>query len=754
MLRFNKIDVRIGVAVVLFILPLLRVSAQDLNNLGKEDVPFKDRIAIRANVVDWALTIPNIAFDYDIVSTPYDKKSIGLGLRYNWNASHHRLNGDDWLSRAPGMVFNLFDARVDYRFYWRQQPFDNRSDAYGDWEREWIDNAKGFGKLRARANCFRAAENPKTHLSFFVGPYLSASTFSFKLNADAIGRQGFAVGAGLTGGVALPLYGYQNGSALDLEFGGSLGLHFSSFDFYGLDIENEEFQSAVNKNGKGHRNMFIPFPSELRVSLVYRFRSISKQHTEINYALIDRRYVARLMEGDLETTSAYNDSIRELKAELDRRNQEIALYKQTVESEPGFNKAYSLEYLTPYVYMMEAPKRYTRHNKDTLPKVEIDSIEQIVDPILLSVREEIDSIPGMTSAEVDKVFVNKYNSVSGAAGKNRTALIREIYCYLNDGIKNNNDGIIVGTVFKTDTFANPQDMHKFNVESQGRLKVEIVYEEPQRAIEMTQNDRIEWLNNIKKQAWSDEQKRMQGEHPGRVELPEVYDFLVEDSVQVDSIQTDSVQIASVMADSLASDSMKLDSTFVALNDSLRTDSILADSILVDSLYQADEVVVAKKSKAKNSAKAAKSKKTEKVKKSKKASRKSVSEAVDSVAKVVADSVPALVVVTDSVVDNIVSDTVLQAKKAEKVKKVKKVKAEKTAKVKKAKKKVVEVVDSIKVDGLVPDSLNADSVLAITELLLDGVLADTDDVVSTWYVGMEHQEALFGREYYIKEEDED
>lgn len=740
MLRFNKIDVRIGVAVVLFMLPLLRVSAQDLNNLGKEDVPFKDRIAIRTNVVDWALTVPNIAFDYDIVSTPYDKKSIGLGLRYNWNASHHRLNGDDWLSRAPGMVFNLFDARVDYRFYWRQQPFDNRSDAYGDWEREWIDNAKGFGKLRARANCFRAAENPKTHLSFFVGPYLSASTFSFKLNADAIGRQGFAVGAGLTGGVALPLYGYQNGSALDLEFGGSLGLHFSSFDFYGLDIENEEFQSAVNKNGKGHRNMFIPFPSELRVSLVYRFRSISKQHTEINYALIDRRYVARLMEGDQDKISAYNDSIGVLKAELDRRNKEIAQYKQTVESEPGFNQAYSLEYLTPYVYMMEAPKRYTRQNKDTLPKVEIDTFEQIIDPILLSVRAEIDSIPHMTSAEIDQEFIKQYNNISGAAGKtvNRTALIREIYIRLNEYVENNNSKLVAST-FGTDVYS--EKVNKYDAKKQGRSLVEIVYKDSVRTVEMTDNDRIEWLNNIKKQAWADEKMRMQGNHPGRVELPEVYDFLAVDSIQADSVVTDSV-----MTDSLASDSMKLDSAFVG---AILTDSLSSDSIFVDSLHQVANVdePVAKKSKAKNSAKAAKTKK-----KVKKAKLNVSEEMADSVTKVVADSVVTLVELADSVVDKMVSDTIPQPQ-AKKAAKAKKTKAEKPAKVKKAKKKVVEVVDSVNTDGLVADSLSADSVLTVAEPLLGGVLADVEEATLAWYTE-KAQEALPGREYYIKEEDED
>ena len=739
MLKINNIRVRIGVFFVLLVLPLLRVSAQDVSSLGEENLSFKDRIAIRTNVVDWALTIPNIAFDYDIVNTPYDKRSVGVGLKYNWNASHHRLNGDDWLSRAPGMVFNLFDARVDYRFYWRQQPFDNRSDAYGDWEREWIQSSKGFDKLRARVNCFRAAEKPKAHLSFFVGPYLSASTFSFKLGAEAVGRQGFAVGAGLTGGVALPLYGYENGAALDLEFGGSLGLHFSSFDFYKMDVENEEFQSSVNNKGRDHRNLFLPFPSELRVSLVYRFRSISKQHTEINYALIDRRYVAHLMKGDLEEILAYNDSISELKAELDRRNQEIALYKQTVESEPGFNKAYSLEYLTPYVYMMEAPKQYTRLNKDTLPKVEIDSFEQIVDPVLLSVREQIDSIPGLTSAEIDKKIVIKYNSISGVGNSvNRTALIREIYCYLNDEIKNNNNRIIDGTVLKTDTFANPQDMQMFNAKSQRNLNVGIVYEDSQRAIEMTQNDRIEWLNNIKKQAWSDERKRMQGEYPGRVELPEVYDFLAGDSVQTDSVQTDS----------LASDSMRLDSAFV---EAILTDSLKSDSVLIDSLQQvvSTNEGAPQKSKDKKSVKAAKSKKSAKVKKT----MLNAGEAADSVTKVVADSVVTLIAQTDSVVDHIELDTMLQAKKTEKVEKVKKVKVEKAAKVKKAKKKVVEVVDSIKVDVLMADSLNADSVLAVAMTLCDDVLADTEKVVSAGYAKME-QSALLRREYIIKEEDED
>ena len=156
-----------GVLLTLFVGSLFQLSAQD-TYLGGEDLSFKDRIAIRTNVVDWALTTPNIAFDYDIVSTPYDKQSVGVAFKYNWATSHTYI---------PKQVYNLFDVRADYRFYWRQQPYDNRENYYGDWEREWLNSAKGWEKLRARVNCFRAAEEPKSHISMFVGRVVFPSSW-------------------------------------------------------------------------------------------------------------------------------------------------------------------------------------------------------------------------------------------------------------------------------------------------------------------------------------------------------------------------------------------------------------------------------------------------------------------------------------------------------------------------------------------------------------------------------------------------
>ena len=575
-LKIGKICVFLGEGVI-FLLCMFSSSqlfGQDVNqHLGEEDLSFKERMAIRTNVVDWILVTPNIAFDYDIVSTPYDKKSVGLSLKYNWNTRHVYI---------PKQVYNLLDVRADYRFYWRQRSYDNRSNVYGDWERDWISSAKGLDKLRARVCCFRACEKPRTHLSLFIGPYLSATTFSIKLGVadDALGRQGFAVGTGVTAGVALPLYGYENGSALDLEFGGSLGWHYASYDLYKADIESNDYPM------QGHRSKFAFYPlvTDVRVSLVYRFRTIAKQHTEIDYDLIDRRYVDRLLTEDKASTKVYNDSIKALKAVLDRRNQEIKRYKETVESVPGFIEAYRLEYLTPYTYMLDAPRKYTRDNKDTLPKIHIDSIEQITDPILLSVRKEMDSIPHVTSEDIDKEFVGQYNNLSDRDGKkvNRTELIHNIYDRLNSYIESSNSSLVAGT-FGSELHT--EKYNKYNAR-QEREVVEITYRDSVRTVTMSANERVEWLNNIKKQAWVDAQKRMQGEYSGRVLIPVAQlDFLVSDSVKADTAIVDSLVADSLAVDSIVADSAKVNSL---VTDTLGVvpSSVVGDSVIVYSVLSA------------------------------------------------------------------------------------------------------------------------------------------------------------------------
>ena len=731
---------------MLLVFSFLRLSGQGVDTyFGEAPLSFKDRIAIRTNVVDWVLTSPNLAFDYDIVSTAYDKQSVGVGLKYNWNTTHTYI---------PKRVYNLFDARFDYRFYWRQQPFDNRDNFYGDWEREWINSSKGFDKLRARANCFRAVEKPKPHISLFVGPYLSFSTFSIKLSAaeNSKGRQGLAVGAGLTGGVALPLYGYKNGSALDLEFGGSLGWHFASYDFYTVDIENNEYSQT------GHRNQFVYFPlvSDARLSLVYRFRSISKQHTEIDYDLIDRRYVARLIELDEEAVEIYNDSIRMLKDELDGRNEEIALYKETVESQPGFNKAFALEYFTPYKYMMSASKKYTRQNKDTLPKIQIDSIDQIVDAVMISVREEIDSIPHVLPAQIDKEFVNQYNNISLADGKkvNRTSLIREIYTRLNGYIEDNNSKLVAGT-FSSDVYS--EKLNKYNVKTQSRTPVEITYKDSVRTIEMSSNERIEWLNNIKKQAWADMQKRMSS--AARANMPVVtYNDMASDSLQADSVMADSLRL-----DSMRLDSMHVDSIFVGavLNDSLSTDSVASDSLYRSVKLEAqDKKNAAKAKKTEKAAKPAKTAKAEKAPKAKKSEKAAEPEASETIE---LPETPAISEAAGTSETSEKSETVETKEQTEPVVTIEEVegpnksaKAEKSKKAdrpKKSKKGTVESAEGVPGDDNIgTGAIRTDSIMPSVDVdLPEDVQVEASALVTYSDSGYC---VLCQRDYFIREEDED
>lgn len=532
-----------------------------------KDVYWKDRIAFKTNVLDWVLTTPNIAVDYDIVNTPYDKKSIGIGFKYNWNTSHTYI---------PKQVYNLLDVRLDYRFHWRPQDYDARTET-GDWEREWLHNTKGIDKLKARIDCFRGAENPKSHLSIFMGPYLSLTNYSIKLssNASSLGRQGVAIGLGLTGGVALPLYGYSNGTALDLELGGSIGCHYTKYYLYKADTESNCYPIC------GHESKWIYYPliTDMRISLVYRFRSISKQHTEVNYQLLDRRFIAYQMMQKNDEVVAYNKSIEASKMALDRKNAEISLYKSEVESLPNFNSTYSLEYLQPYNYMITPSKKHVRRDTDTLPKIKIDSIAQIEDYLLQDAFASIDSLPGFSRSDLAYTLVQSYNNLVDAPDKsmlNRTEIIKHFYDRVNDDIKAKNEELGIGVVQK---IVDEGDvLYKHNVAAQNRQQVTVLYSDSVWHIEMTSNEKAEWRNRIKKQIWDDVSQRRQGNYINTV--PKYV------------LPTDSVTI---QTDSIAADSIGVQTNILILDSisNVQSDSIMVIKELSDTLLNepADNITI-------------------------------------------------------------------------------------------------------------------------------------------------------------------
>ena len=150
-------------------------------------VPGRDRWALRTNALEWLLTIPNIGFEYDLSNSIYNRLSVGINARFNWNTAH---------TYAPPLVFNVFELRPEFRYYWRQSKREkplSEKPKFGEWMRERVFTSK--------------RDNPKSWRAYYVGWYLNAGTYGFKFGKT--GHQGQMIGTGISLGYGLPLYEYK-----------------------------------------------------------------------------------------------------------------------------------------------------------------------------------------------------------------------------------------------------------------------------------------------------------------------------------------------------------------------------------------------------------------------------------------------------------------------------------------------------------------------------------------------------------------
>lgn len=246
----------------------------DTARLNKERIGLWERLDFRTNAVDWGLTIPNVAVEYTLpnlyifkrskagdanpkkdslalITTTRSKRTIGLSIKWNWDTSHEI---------SPPQVFNVFDARVEWRQYFRtrQRSSFTKKPNPKTWLREHVFTTE--------------RRNPRDQRAYYWGIYAHGSTYSFKFAKE--GKQGTAYGAGLSFGFSTPLYGYSTGY-VDFELGGSVGLLYNSYDVYTHDPESNvyAFNPAKSKSG------IVPYPviTDLRVAFVYRFMSVAKK---------------------------------------------------------------------------------------------------------------------------------------------------------------------------------------------------------------------------------------------------------------------------------------------------------------------------------------------------------------------------------------------------------------------------------------------------------------------------------------------
>lgn len=65
-----------------------------------------DRWSFRVNALELLCTVPNVNAEFDISSSPYNRWTLGLTAKYNWNT---------WHSVPPSHVFNMFEVRPEFR---------------------------------------------------------------------------------------------------------------------------------------------------------------------------------------------------------------------------------------------------------------------------------------------------------------------------------------------------------------------------------------------------------------------------------------------------------------------------------------------------------------------------------------------------------------------------------------------------------------------------------------------------------------
>ena len=218
-----------------------------VTKLGVDTLKILDRIAVRTSATDWMLLMPNIGAEFDVKPVTWNRWTVGFNLRYNWQTSH---------TYTQGLVYNLFEARLEARQYWRaRQIREGRLEAHT----RFYDKVFSVRRTKVKHPMF----------TWYRGLYVSYDKYSFLFGSE--GHQGTAVVGGVSYGFVWPMYGFRNGNSLDLEFG-ILGVSYVKDARFRHDRENDCYPVLEQKDWKLNP---IPVVSELRVGLVYRLGRVN-----------------------------------------------------------------------------------------------------------------------------------------------------------------------------------------------------------------------------------------------------------------------------------------------------------------------------------------------------------------------------------------------------------------------------------------------------------------------------------------------
>ena len=253
-----------------------------------DSLTFSDRISLRTNGVDWMMLLANFGVEFDLGKYNWSRNAIGLNVRGNWNTKH---------TYNPGVVYNLFEVRGEFRNYWRTRKTTN----------DLGPHRHTYEKILSGRR--RRPKHPRT--TWYRGGYLAYDDYSFLFGKEGI--QGQAYTLGFQYGVIRPLYIFPSGKSVDLDFGFSAGFALTNYEKYSHDSQTSSYYVTEEKSGL----KIVPFPilTEARVGLVYRVGKANvytkyrwRYDVDLKYqekVLAELDYRAELRKRDMEYLKIY-----------------------------------------------------------------------------------------------------------------------------------------------------------------------------------------------------------------------------------------------------------------------------------------------------------------------------------------------------------------------------------------------------------------------------------------------------------------
>lgn len=293
-----------------------------------KDTPF-NQMSFHFNLLDWALTMPGIGIEWDLDKNAKNNKSILLFGKGNIHTKH---------TVTPRIAFSMASVRAEFRKYWRtggigmkNRNYEFKRMHYADGklmkrdsvyynpetfandtiEIEYYATAKDSAKharfngdpsrskfynmylaFRRNVTSTRTIKNPRNWRAYYVGGYAGWDKFDMLLGKK--GYRGQGINLGISAGFTIPLLSREHPKegGLDLDLGGLLGIKVSKYDVFHAETHYNTTTGAITRdyvlNPADCKTKWsiVPFPvvHELRVSLVYRMRSIRHK---VSLALVD-----------------------------------------------------------------------------------------------------------------------------------------------------------------------------------------------------------------------------------------------------------------------------------------------------------------------------------------------------------------------------------------------------------------------------------------------------------------------------------